>query len=95
MKGVLFYEDRIRKLLPSLPMSRSMQVLVGRTAPGSQTVLEKLSVGTAEIKNIDTFLLSSAPAGVPPEIDGVLGTEILKARRLTLDFSHSGLTWQH
>jgi predicted aspartyl protease len=95
MKGVLVFEDRIRKLLPGLPASRSMQALLGRTAPGSQTVLEKLRVGTAEIKNIDIFLLSSAPAGVPPDIDGVLGTETLKARRLTLDFSHSGVTWQH
>jgi hypothetical protein len=95
MQGVLFFQDRIRKISSSLPAGRSTEVLIGRRTPGRQTVLEQLNIGTAEIKNVNALLLSSAPPSLPSNIDGFLGTEILKAKRLTLDFSHIGLTWQH
>ena len=96
MRGIMLFADRIGKRISSIAPPNPRFVRLGDAMSASELKLDKIRVGTEEIiKDTDTLIVSSAPAGLPGNIDGILGTECLKARRLILDFSHKNVTWEH
>jgi hypothetical protein len=59
----------------------------------NKVMLQKIRIGTADIEHPETLLLRVAPRGFPTNIDGVLGTAVLKARWLRLHFGYGNLEW--
>jgi hypothetical protein len=60
-------------------------VRLGDAMFASELKLDKIRVGTDEINNVDALVVSSAPGGLPRNIDAILGIECLKARHVILD----------
>ena len=95
MPGILLYGDRVRERVATLPRGRWQVTLIGHAMFATHLAIDRMDVGTEQIRNIDALVVSSSPPGFPRNVDGILGTDSLKARRLIFDFSHKSMTWQH
>jgi predicted aspartyl protease len=95
MPGILLYGSRVRERLPSSQTPNARLVRVGNEMLASELMLDKIMIGNEEIRNVSALVVSSAPVGLPPTIDGIIGTQTLRARRLTLDLGHNTLQWEH
>jgi predicted aspartyl protease len=93
MRDILFYEDRLGKRVPHFETGNVKLIKLGHTMFANKVMLQKIRIGTADIEHPETFLLRMAPRGFPTNIDGVLGTAVLKARWLRLDFGYGNLEW--
>jgi predicted aspartyl protease len=95
MPGILLYGDRVRERISTLPRSRWRVTRIGHAMFATHMAIDKINVGTQEMRNVDALVVKSAPPSFPRNVDGILGTESLKARRLIFDFSRKIMTWQH
>ncbi len=93
MQGILLYEDRLDKRVPHFETGNVKLIELGHTMFANKVMLQKIRIGAADIEHPETFLLRMAPRGFPTNIDGVLGTAVLKARWLRLDFGYGNLEW--
>jgi predicted aspartyl protease len=92
-QGILLYKDRLRKGLPELhTQGKAMEVDIGRL----QTTRVKLpGVRLAGSETVATVFLMDAPEnGRPPGVDGYLGIDGLKAKRVEFDFAAKTLHWE-
>jgi predicted aspartyl protease len=93
MQGIVLYEDRLRKHIPGLNLANErngarMGPLQGKTArlPGFRLTTRELEP--------EVFLISGPKQNFLPGIDGYLGTDPLKAKRIEFDFEANTLRWQ-
>lgn len=93
MKGILLYEDRIRKRIPNLRLTDEkkgahMGRLQGKTArlPGFRLEGPEWDA--------EVFLIKGPREDLLPGVDGYLGTAPLKAKKIELDLEGKTLRWQ-
>jgi predicted aspartyl protease len=92
-QGILLYKDRLRKGLPDLrTQGEAIEVDIGRL----QTTRVKLpGVRLAGAETVGTVFLTDGPApGGLQGVDGYLGIDSLKAKRVEFDFAARMLRWQ-
>jgi len=89
MDGILIYHDRV----PQFETGNLKVVELGHSMFVNELMVQNIRVGTADIQHPNVLLFPKAPAGFPPNVDGVLGTSSLRARWLLLDFSHNNFAW--
>jgi len=91
--GMLLYVDRIRK--------HTSRLQIGLTATGAQegrlavqeSALPGVRFGPEELR-LSAVLLSRAPDSLPQDIDGYVGTDLLRAQRIEIDFATHTIRWQ-
>ena len=93
MSGILLYEDRIRKRTPQIRLTDEktgsrLGRLQGKTArlPGFRLL--------AAESDPEVFLINGPRESLVPGLDGFLGTGLLKAKRIELDFQARTLRWE-
>jgi predicted aspartyl protease len=84
MEGIVLYEDRIRKRMPSLLTAERKSARMGRLQ-GETARVPGLRLDGPE-SNAEVFLMNGPREDMLPGIDGYLGTASLKAKRIELDF---------
>jgi len=90
---MLLYSDRIRK--------HTSRLQIGLTATGAQegrlavqeSTLPGVRFGPEELR-LSAVLLSRAPDSLPQDIDGYVGTDLLRAQRIEIDFAMHTIQWQ-
>jgi hypothetical protein len=93
VQSMLLYKDRIRKHLPQLRFDdKPSHVCMGKLA-GERATLSGVRVGANELRT-PVFLISGAPGSLSADIDGYVGTSVLGARVIELDFASNTLRWQ-
>jgi predicted aspartyl protease len=93
-QGILFYEERLLKRIPKLRFS-------GRVKEGGirgrmrlrEATLPGIRLGSA-VSDLKVLLMKSPPDNVLADIDGLLGTVPLQARRIHFNFETDTLTWE-
>jgi len=92
VQNLILYKDRLRRHLPQLKLGYSIsQAYAGRLCESA--VLTGIRLGANELQS-SVLLLSVAPASLPAEIDGYIGTNLLRAQVIELDFASGTLRWQ-
>ena len=93
VQGMFLYKDRIRKHLPQLRFDdKPSHVYMGKLA-GERATLSGVRVGANELRT-PVLLISGAPGSLSADIDGYVGTTVLGARVIELDFASNTLRWQ-
>jgi predicted aspartyl protease len=93
LQSLLLYKDRLRRHLPELELSGPIsQAYAGRLKCES-AVLTGIRLGADELQS-SVLLLPRAPASLPGEIDGYIGTNLLHAQMIELNFASKTLRWQ-
>jgi hypothetical protein len=89
----MLYEDRLQWHLPHLRLSGTVSPAhVGRLR-GHAATLTGIQLGTEDLQS-SVLLLPRAPASLPADIDGYLGTNALHADMIELNFASHALRWQ-
>ncbi len=92
-QGMLLYADRLRKHAPQLKFTNTVgQAHEGRLA-GQKAMLSGVRLGDDDLQ-VPAFLLDGAPNSLPSNIDGYLGTSVLNARMVEVDFEANRLRWE-
>lgn len=93
LQGLLLYEDRLQRDLPDLRLSGTVsRAYVGWLRARAAT-LTGIRLGTEELQS-SVLLLPQAPASLPADIDGYLGTNTLHADIIELNFASQTLRWE-
>jgi len=93
LQGLLLYEDRLQRHLPHLKLSgRISRAYAGRLR-GHAATLTGIHLGAEDLQS-SVLLLPKAPASIPDDIDGYLGTNMLHAEMIELNFARHALRWQ-
>jgi Aspartyl protease len=91
--GMLLYTDRIQKHTPHLQLALTAAgAREGRLAVQG-SVLPAVRLGPDEVP-LSAMLLPRAPASFPQDIDGYVGTDLLKAQRIEIDLASHTIRWQ-
>ncbi len=94
MPGILLYEERLRKRVPSLRTAGSLKnATMGGRVPVKQATLPDVIFGH-RTREVPVLLLPSPAADMLPGIDGIVGISALQARRVHFDFSNKTLSWE-
>ncbi len=94
MSGILLYEERLRKRVPSLRTAGSLKsATMGGRMPVKQATLPDVVFGH-RTREVPVLLLPSPAADMLPGIDGIVGISALQARRVHFDFSNKTLSWE-
>ena len=92
-QGMLLYADRLRKHTPQLKFTDTVaQAHEGRLT-GQKAMLSGVRLGDDDLQ-VPAFLIDGAPNSLPPNIDGYLGTSVLNARMVEVDFEANRLRWE-
>ena len=79
--------------MPQIQLSGPMsQVYAGRLR-GQAAILTGIRLGANELQS-SVLLLPGAPASLPADIDGYIGTSFGWAQMVELDFASNTLRWQ-
>jgi hypothetical protein len=93
LQDILLYEDRVRRHLPQLKLNGAiMRAYAGRLR-GQAATLTGIRLGADESQS-SVLLLPVAPASFPEDIDGYIGTNVLHAQMVDLNFVSKELRWQ-
>jgi predicted aspartyl protease len=94
MRGILLYEERLRKRVPSLRTAGSLKnATMGGRMPVKQATLPDVVFGH-RTREVPVLLLPSPAVDMLPGIDGIVGISALQARRVHFDFSNKTLSWE-
>ena len=93
MKGILLYEDRIRKRIPSVRLTDERKGAFMGRLQGKTARLPGFRLDGPE-SDVMVFLLKGPRQDLLPGIDGYLGTASLKAKRIELDFEAKTMRWR-
>ena len=94
MPGILLYEERLRKRVPSLRTAGSLKnATMGGRMPVKQATLPDVDFGH-RTREVPVLLLPSPAVDMLPGIDGIVGISALQARRVHFDFSNKTLSWE-
>jgi predicted aspartyl protease len=93
LQGLVLYSDRLREHALHLHLTGEFSEtragwLIGRTA-----TLPGVRLGPDE-RPVSVLLVHGAPAALPADIDGYVGTDVLHARWLEFNFASNTLRWQ-
>lgn len=92
MRDLLLYRDRLLAHVPEMKWEgRVWEASEGRLT-GQWRKLPGIRLGDDELAA--AMVLPGAPNGLPADIDGYLGTSVLRARAIELDFAGNRLTWE-
>jgi len=93
VQSLILYKDRLRQHLPQLKLGHriSQASYAGRHC--ESTVLTGIRLGADEVQS-SVLLLSRAPAYLPADVDGYIGTSLLHAQVIELDFASVKFRWQ-
>jgi len=92
MKGILLYEDRLRKRLPSIKLDGELRGVRLGYLLVTQVKFAGISLGNREAER--TVFLMKGPSEGFTNIDGYLGTSALNARQVELDFEENTIAWR-
>jgi predicted aspartyl protease len=94
MPGILLYEERLRKRVPSLRTAGSLKnATMGGRVLVKQATLPDVVFGH-RTREVPVLLLPSPAADMLPGIDGIVGISALQAHRVHFDFSNKTLSWE-
>ncbi len=93
LQGLLLYEDRLQRHLRYLRLSGPVSRAYAGRLRGHAASLTGIHVGTEELQS-SVLLLPKAPAPLLADIDGYLGTNVLHADMIELNFVSHTLRWQ-
>jgi PadR family transcriptional regulator, regulatory protein PadR len=93
LQGLLLYEDRLQRHLPHLRLSGTVSRASAGRLSGHAASLTGIHLGTEELQS-SVLLLPKAPASLPADIDGYLGTSVFRADVIELNFASHTLRWQ-
>ena len=93
LQGLLLYQDRVRRHLPHLKLSGPLSRAHAGRLTGYAANLPGIQLGADELQS-SVLLLPKAPASLPADIDGYLGTNTLHAGMIELNFASHTLRWQ-
>jgi predicted aspartyl protease len=94
MPGILLYEERLRKRVPSLRTAGSLKnATMGGRVPVKQATLPDVVFGH-RTREVPVLLLPSPAADMLPGIDGIVGISALQAHRIHFDFFNKTLSWE-
>lgn len=92
MQGILLYQDRLRKEFPNLRMRvEKNNVQVGYLRV-KRAKIPGFAVGTAEFERT-VFLMNGPAENLLPGIDGYLGTSVMNAPQVAIDFANNTMAW--
>jgi len=92
VQSLILYKDRLRRHLPQLKLGYPVsQAYAGRLCESA--FLTGIRLGAGELQS-SVLLLPRAPAPFPAEIDGYIGTNLLHAQVIELNFASETLHWQ-
>jgi len=92
VQSLILYKDRLRRHLPQLKLGYPIsQAYAGRLCESA--FLTGIRLGAEELQS-SVLLLPRAPAPFPAEIDGYIGTNLLHAQVIELNFASETLRWQ-
>ncbi len=90
MRGILLYEDRLRKMLPNLKLQGERRGVRIGYLQVKQVSLPGVLLGERELERT-VFLMKGRPADGLEGIDGYIGTSALGAQRVEFDFERNTL----
>jgi len=93
LQGLLLYKDRIRRHLPQLESNGTFALAHAGRFKGQTGILSSIRLGVDELQS-SVLLLPWAPASLPADIDGYIGTNLLHAQMVELNFVSKTLRWQ-
>jgi predicted aspartyl protease len=93
LQGIFLYADRLRKRLPQITVSEKPVPASSGRLSGQQVTIAGIRLGSEELQS-PILLFRGVPDGLPPIIDGYLGTNTLHAKVIELDFVSSKMRWQ-
>jgi predicted aspartyl protease len=94
MPGILLYEERLRKRVPSLRTAGSLKnATMGGRVLVKQATLPDVVFGH-RTREVPVLLLPSPAADMLPGIDGIVGISALQAHRIHFDFFNKTLSWE-
>jgi predicted aspartyl protease len=93
LQGMLLYTDRLRNHVPQLKLTDKITEAHEGRLVGENAKLAGIRFGTDELQ-ASVMLIPGAPVSLPAEIDGYLGTNLLHAQMIELDFASNRLRWQ-
>jgi predicted aspartyl protease len=94
LKGLVLYEERVSNRIPSMRIVREINgVSMGGQVQSRLAVLPRVFLDRTEL-DPRAFLVKAPPGNSLLGIDGYLGTEALRARRIDFNFETNMLSWQ-
>jgi predicted aspartyl protease len=93
LQGMLLYADRLRSHVPQLKLTDKITRAHAGRLSGEQAKLAGIHFGSNELQ-APVFLIPGAPASLPADIDGYLGTNILHTSIIELDFASNTIRWE-
>ena len=93
LDGMLLYADRLRNHVPQLTLTDKITGAHEGRLEGETAKLAGIRLGTDDLQAV-VMLVPRAPVSLSAEIDGYLGTNLLHAQTIELDFASNRLRWQ-
>jgi predicted aspartyl protease len=93
LEGMLLYTDRLRNHVPQLKLTDKITEAHEGRLVGENAKLAGIRFGRDDMQ-ASVMLIPGAPVSLPAEIDGYLGTNLLHAQMIELDFASNRLRWQ-
>ena len=91
--ALVLYEDRVLDRIGQLRIASEIDgSSMGGYVHAKRATLPRARLGTTDLERT-VFLVKAPPANVLPGIDGYLGTNTLKARRIDFNFETNTLAW--
>jgi len=90
LQGFLLYTDRLRQHLPQLELSGTISQAYEGRLKGLAAIVTGVRLGPDELQS-SVLLLPRAPASFPEDVDGYIGTHVLHAQIVELDFASKRL----
>jgi hypothetical protein len=92
--ALVLYEDRVLGRIGQLRIASEIDgSSMGGYVHAKRATLPRALLGTTDLGRT-AFLVKAPPANVLPGIDGYLGTDALKARRIDFNFETNTLAWK-
>lgn len=92
--ALVLYEDRVSGRIGQLRIASEIDgSSMGGYVHAKRATLPRARLGTTDLDRTG-FLVKAPPANVLPGIDGYLGTDALKARRIDFNFETNTLAWK-
>ena len=92
--ALVLYEDRVLGRIGELRIASEIDgSSMGSYVHAKRATLPRARLGTTDLGRT-VFLVKAPPANVLPGIDGYLGTDALKARRIDFNFETNTLAWK-
>jgi predicted aspartyl protease len=93
-QALVLYENRVLGRIGQFSVAGETDgPSVGGNVHAKRATLARARLGTTDLDK-SVFLVKAPPENVLPGIDGYLGTDTLKARRIDFNFETNTLTWK-